>query len=69
MSEGWKERLLIEESELRIRHDKLYEFIGSGEFKSLGYTQRVALEIQMLHMKGYLETLIYRADIMEVDSE
>jgi hypothetical protein len=60
----WKARLVTEESELRIKHDKLYDFIGSEKFKSLEYVQRVALEIQMLHMKGYLETLIYRADLL-----
>ena len=65
MTEEWKERLLAEEAELRIKHDKLYEFIGSDEFKSLSYTKKVALEIQMLHMKGYLEVLIYRADMTE----
>jgi len=66
----WAVRLYNERDELKIKHDKLYDFIGSKQFKNnLTYTQRVALEIQMLYMKGYLDTLRFRIEEFSVTCE
>lgn len=61
----FKERLELEYVELKVKSDKLSEFIDSDKFYTIDYVQRSLLRIQLKAMETYLQCLIDRIDFLE----
>lgn len=60
MSNDFKERLIKERDELKIKFDKLMLFMGSDEFYNIGLVQQTLLGAQYKYMEGYLNILNLR---------
>lgn len=58
--EDWKERLIIEQKELKDKLIKLVEFINSKKFYELSENNRKLLHSQKIAMELYLNILSVR---------
>lgn len=58
----FKERLLVEASELEIKLDKLYDFLASDKFIIIDEVQKALLSVQATAMNTYLQCLKERIE-------
>ena len=58
----FKERLVLEYVELKVKGEKLNEFIYSENFSKIDPLQQSLLKVQIKAMETYLECLIERID-------
>lgn len=57
MEETFKDRLLRERDDLRIKTEKLRGFIDTTAYYQLAMVEQKDLRIQLAYMEGYLNTL------------
>lgn len=58
----WKDRLIVERDELKVKVDKLTDFISSKTFNHVSQKEKDLLRDQLLHMQVYLKILNRRID-------
>ena len=58
--EDYKERLIIEQQELKEKLSKLTEFMNSEEYYKLSHNNRLVLKNQKIAMELYLQVLNMR---------
>lgn len=63
LTDDYKQRLLIEHSQLAKRIDKLEKFIKTDKFKELSIQTQSLMNEQFSHMSGYLRVLTKRCKL------